>query len=240
MSTKPQLIVALDNLTVEEVWPVVEDMKAAEVKWLKVGLELFSKAGPSIVSKIKSQGFEVFLDLKLYDIPNTVAKAVSAAADTGASLLTIHCSGGSEMMKAAVAATNGTQLKLLGVTVLTSFSDTDIAEIGTSWGEKPRANRSEIALNLANTAAHAGVHGIVCSVSDLQSGKLKSFFSKPLFVTPGIRGADDAANDQKSVATINEAVKAGSTHLVMGRPILNPAIGSRTDAARAALREISA
>lgn len=233
-----ELVVALDNLKVDEVWPVVEEMKSARVKWLKVGLELFSKAGPDLVSKIKKQGFEVFLDLKLYDIPNTVAKAVSAAVETGADLLTIHCSGGPEMMKAAVAATNNTQLKLLGVTVLTSFSDADIAVIGEAWGEKPRSNRSEIALNLANAAAHAGVHGIVCSVSDLQSAKLKSFFTKPLFVTPGIRNMNDATNDQKSVATIADALSAGSTHLVIGRPILSPAKGSRADAAKAALKEI--
>ena len=117
----PQLVIALDNCTVTEAGTLVDELSEAGVTWFKVGLELFSQGGPQLVKKLKDDGRKVFLDLKLHDIPNTVSKAVKAAVATGADLLTVHCSGGSEMLAAAQEATRGSQLSLLGVTVLTSL-----------------------------------------------------------------------------------------------------------------------
>src|SRR4051812_7979406 len=117
---EPQLIVALDNCLPDEARSLVEELAAAGVRWFKVGLELYTLTGPQFITELKKKGHHVFLDLKLYDIPNTVNKAVKAAVDTGADLLTIHCSGGPAMLAAAQQATRGSALNLLGVTVLTS------------------------------------------------------------------------------------------------------------------------
>lgn len=237
----PHLIVALDQLSEDEAYIVADDLQRAGVKWLKVGLELYTKSGPRIVSDFRSRGLNVFLDLKLHDIPNTVARAVAAAGESGAELLTIHCSGGSAMLRAARRAAEGTSIKLIGVTVLTSLGEEDVAELRAAWGAPDeKSTRQAIADRLASLAAGAGLHGIVCSVPDLAAGTFMrlAWERKPLFVTPGIRAETEEAFDQKSTATIERAVRAGASHLVIGRPILRPTAGSVADAAARALEKI--
>ena len=239
---QPELVIALDNCTVDEARSLTRELADAGVSWFKVGLELYTQAGPSLVSDLKKNGFHVFLDLKLYDIPNTVAKAVKAASATGADLLTIHTSGGSEMMLAAQDAAKGTALSLLGVTVLTSFGGSGFDELCTAWGARAGTSvpRGAVVLRLAEMANAAGLPGIVCSASDLFDGELKkiSWSSTPLFVTPGIRNSADSRDDQKSIATVEQAVRLGSSHLVVGRPITAPGKGSRAQAAMEFLRQI--
>ncbi len=167
----PHLIVALDQLSEDEAYIVADELQRAGVKWLKVGLELYTKSGPMIVSDFRSRGFNVFLDLKLHDIPNTVARAVAAAGDCGAELLTVHCSGGSAMLSAARKAAEETSVKLLGVTVLTSFGEDDVVELRSAWGASDaKSTRWEVADHFAALAARAGLHGIICSVPDLAAG----------------------------------------------------------------------
>lgn len=127
--TEPQLIVPLDNCTLQEARELVGELQAAGVRWFKVGLELYTQTGPLFVRELKERGLSVFLDLKLHDIPNTVAKAVKAAVATGADLATVHCSGGREMLAAAQNAAQGSALSLLGVTVLTSLGGEGFDEI---------------------------------------------------------------------------------------------------------------
>jgi orotidine-5'-phosphate decarboxylase len=239
----PQLIIALDNCSPDEAKVLVKEVSSAGVRWFKVGLELYTQAGPDFVKYLKDHGFFVFLDLKLYDIPNTVAKAVNAAAKTGADLLTIHASGGQDMLRAAQNETQGTLLSIIGVTVLTSFGGESFQKICETWGASQGGTvlREFVALGLAKLAAEASLSGIVCAVSDLQGGSLKKIQWKreqPFFVTPGIRDQGDSAQDQKSIATVAQAVTAGSSHLVVGRPITAPANGSRAEAAAKFLRQI--
>ena len=236
-----QLIVALDHCDEQQSLLLIEELHASGVTWFKVGLELYTQAGPSIVQRLKDRGAHVFLDLKLYDIPNTVAQAVKAAAKTGADLLTVHCSGGVRMLEAAQEATKGTSLSLLGVTVLTSFGAEDFPGVAEAWGARSGAAlpRNAVAFNLAELAAQSGLPGIVCSVSDLHDGQLKKIkwrHASPRFVTPGIRNASDPAHDQKSVATVAQAVQLGATHLVVGRPITNAS--DRKSAAKSFLEQI--
>ncbi len=238
----PQLIIALDNCTLVEARELARELGQAGVSWFKVGLELYTQAGPSLVSDLKKNGYHVFLDLKLYDIPNTVAKAVKAASSTGADLLTVHASGGTEMMIAAQDAAKGSALSLLGVTVLTSFGGASFDALCTAWGARAGGAipRAAVVLRLAEMASTAGLPGIVCSASDLQDGDLRriSWRQPPLFVTPGIRNAADSRDDQKSIATVEQAVRLGSSHLVVGRPITAPAKGTRAEAASEFLRQI--
>lgn len=242
-SALPQLIVALDNCpTLDEARTIVREVSHGGVTWFKVGLELYTKAGPSFIDELKSQGLSVFLDLKLYDIPNTVEKAVNAACSTGADLLTIHASGGVEMMAAAQNGAAHSSLSLLGVTVLTSFGGEPFDQICEAWGSRAgtKVPRNAVALRLAQLTAKAGLSGIVCSVSDLHDGEIQKLSwrsSNPFFVTPGIRNMNDASNDQKSVATVAQAVQLGATHLVVGRPITSMN-GSRANAAAEFLRQI--
>jgi len=181
---------------------------------LKVGKELFTAAGPSIVKNLSDRGFEIFLDLKFYDIPNTVAKAIGAAADLGVWMANVHASGGSRMMSAAKRAldSKGSEMLLLGVTVLTSMDASDLEEVGV------RRNPSAQVLHLAEIAKNSGLDGVVCSA---QEAKLLKESLGPEFklVTPGIRLADSAADDQRRILTPADAVALGSDYLVIGRPI---------------------
>lgn len=235
-----QLIVALDNCNESEADRLTGELAQAGVTWFKVGLELYTLTGPAFVRQLKKRGLKVFLDLKLYDIPNTVAKAVKAAADTGADLLTVHASGGPVMLRAAQDATSGSPLKLLGVTVLTSMGSEDFPVVAEAWGARSGKDlpRGNVALKLAESAAQCGLPGIVCSVSDLHDGQFQklNWTQSPLFVTPGIRNKNDAANDQKSIATVEQAIQIGSTHLVVGRPII--AAADRLAAARSFLSQL--
>ena len=211
-----ELIVALDVNSREEA---VQKIKAIgdAVDFYKIGLELFTAEGPDIVKQVKDLGKRVFLDLKLHDIPRTVERAVRSGADLGVDLMTIHSVGGKAMIKAAADAANefGPKgPKILAVTVLTSLDQNDLTDVGIV-GRTP----GEQVLAMAKFATANGAHGLVCSPKEV--GALSRMLKTgTLFITPGVRPAGSAVGDQKRVATPAEAVRDGSTHLVVGRPIL--------------------
>jgi orotidine-5'-phosphate decarboxylase len=212
-----KIIIALDVKNKEEARKVLDSLPEARV--FKVGLELFTAEGPGMIDLVKSYGKEVFLDLKLHDIPNTVAGAVRAAVKHGVSMLTLHTSGGREMMKKAVETARETAEKenkplplLLGVTVLTSLKDDDLKEIGFSAGTR------EQVLRLARLATEAGIEGLVCSPQEIDL--LRAELGQEIkIITPGIRPAWAEAQDQKRIMTPAEAIKKGADFLVIGRPI---------------------
>ena len=181
---------------------------------VKVGKELFVSAGPTVVSQLHERGFEVFLDLKFHDIPNTVAGACRAAARLGVWMVNVHASGGAAMMRAAreaVAAVAKPPL-LIGVTILTSLSDAELGEVGLA------GTAAENVARLARLAAASGLDGVVCSAEEasLLRGALGAGF---VTVTPGIRLAGEAKGDQSRVVTPEEAVRRGAHYLVIGRPV---------------------
>ena len=205
-----KLIVALDFYEESEALSLCRKLDPHSCR-LKVGKQLFTKYGPSIIEKIHSMGFEIFLDLKFHDIPVTVYKACVEAYKLGIWMLNIHLLGGREMVIAAKRARDEIrpQSKLIGVTLLTSHADKDLAYLGLK-------NRQQLVKELASIAADVSIDGIVCSPSDI---KFIHEVSKILeFVTPGIR-LDKKLNDHASVFTPKEAINIGSTYLVIGRPI---------------------
>lgn len=207
---RDRLIVALDFPESSEALDLVCDL-AREVAFFKVGLQLFTAGGPEIVRAIIATHARVFLDLKLYDIPNTVARAAGAAAELGVSMLTLHLSGGRRMIEAAVAECPP-DLLLLGVTVLTSSDETTLQETGIA------SSVADQALRLAQLGAEAGIGGLIASpheVSRLREGEGK----KLIIITPGVRPSWAAPNDQKRFTTPREAVQNGADYLVIGRPI---------------------
>ncbi|MEI7732077.1 MAG: orotidine-5'-phosphate decarboxylase [Verrucomicrobiota bacterium] len=212
------IIVALDVPNAEKAVALAAKVAPA-VGAFKIGSELFTSAGPDIVRQIRATGAAVFLDLKFHDIPNTVAKSVAAAVRLDVQMLTIHTSGGLEMMKAAenaarqTAQQEGKALPLvLGVTVLTSMDAAELSRIGVGTDPGKQVER------MARLAMDAGLRGLVCSPLELPV--LRSFLPKEIqLVTPGIRAADDAAGDQKRTLSAPDAVKAGADWLVIGRPI---------------------
>jgi orotidine-5'-phosphate decarboxylase len=211
-----QIIVALDVDSRTEALNLVNQLKG-RVALFKIGSQLFTSEGPGLVREIVGRGERVFLDLKFHDIPNTVTKAVLAAAALGVSMLTLHTFGGLKMMSAAANAVKqmpGIQdrLQLLGVTVLTSMAEVDLVQVGMSAGVASQVIR------LAKLAAEAGLDGVVASPSEvgLLRGQLGS---RMKIVTPGIRPAGSEANDQSRIATPAAALQAGADYLVIGRPI---------------------
>jgi len=225
---RQRLIVALD----------VPDSRAAleldrrlgdEVLWVKVGLELFTAAGPPIVETLRAKGRRVFLDLKLHDIPNTVAGAVRNASRLGAELLTLHAEGGPAMMRAAAEARADTSMNLLAVTVLTSLD-------GSEYPDVYQAAIPDRVLAFAEAAIEAGMNGVVASPTELAT--LVPFVpSNFLRVIPGIRPANAPTHDQSRVATPRAALIAGATHLVIGRPITQAS--DPAQAAHAILEEMA-
>ncbi|PID55109.1 MAG: orotidine-5'-phosphate decarboxylase [Gammaproteobacteria bacterium] len=207
------VIVALDFDNEEAVYALT-DRLSPELCRLKVGKELFTRFGPALVQRLQERGFEVFLDLKFHDIPSTVAKAVSAAADLGVWMVNVHASGGSRMMRAAQQALAGREHKplLIAVTVLTSMNEQDLTELG--HGEAP----AERAKQLALLAHECGLDGVVCSAAEAPELRVATDAGFAL-VTPGIRLAGDSANDQRRVMTPKDAVRAGADYLVIGRSI---------------------
>ena len=207
-----QLILALDTPTAAEALALV-DRVGDGADFYKVGLELYTATGPSVVGALHDRGKRVFLDLKLHDIPNTVAGAVAAASALGVELLTVHAAGGRAMLEAARKARDG-HLELLGVTVLTSLSAADLAEV---WG-KPAPNVGEEVIRLATVLKDVGLDGVVSSVGEVASlrARLGGDF---LLVAPGIRLPGGDHGDQKRVATPAEAVRAGADYLVVGRAV---------------------
>jgi orotidine-5'-phosphate decarboxylase len=187
-------------------------------------MELYYAAGNSIVQQLRDRGFNVFLDLKLHDIPNTVAGAVRSATQAGASLLTIHASGGAAMMSAAAEAASAPgSPRLLAVTVLTSMDANQLAGIGIA------ASPAEQVLRLARLAQASGIDGMVCSAEEVATLRRETG-PDTLLVIPGIRPAGSAMEDQKRIATPAQAIAYGASMLVVGRPITranNPAVAAR-------------
>lgn len=209
------LIVALDFPDAARTLRLLDALDPALCR-VKVGKELFTRCGPELVKQIGKAGFEVFLDLKFHDIPNTVAGAVSAAAELGVWMVNVHASGGPAMLEAARKALGSSKTLLTAVTVLTSLSADDLRAVGVD------AAPDQQVLRLAALTAACGLHGVVCSAQeiDLLRNNLPREF---LLVTPGIRPAGDAAGDQKRVETPGTALAKGSSYLVIGRPITQAA-----------------
>lgn len=229
VKTNP-VIVALDVPSASQAIHLARSL-APFVGAVKIGKELFVSAGPAVVRDIQSDGIPIFLDLKFHDIPNTVAKAVAAATRLGVRMLTVHASGGSEMMRAAVRAARDTASELmapvprvLAVTVLTSMDSAALAELG---GETDVASQVE---RLASLAVRAGITGLVCSPLELP--RLRKLLPPTIeLVTPGIRTGSEKVDDQKRTLTPREALEAGATWLVIGRPIYaaaDPAAAARS------------
>jgi orotidine-5'-phosphate decarboxylase len=212
------IIAALDVPSAEQALKLAAQI-APVVGAFKIGSELFTSAGPDIVKKIRSTGVSVFLDLKFHDIPNTVAKAVAAAIQLDVQMLTIHTSGGGEMMRAAEKSAQDTAKSLglpaplvLGVTVLTSSNNEMLAEIGCE------ADTEKQVLRLAQLAVKSGLRGLVCSPLEIVALR-KILPAQVQLVTPGIRTGTEKADDQKRTLTPREAITAGANWLVIGRPI---------------------
>lgn len=212
------LILALDVPTREEAAPILRQLRG-QLRWVKIGLQLFTAYGPNYVREVAGMGFDIFLDLKLHDIPNTVAKAVESLGPLPIKMLTLHTAGGSEMMRAAVAAQqkSNPHLLLLGVTVLTSMDQAGLNEIGVAGAPESQVER------LGRLAAASGLRGLVCS--PLEVALLRRALPGDVqLVTPGIRPASEqGSDDQKRVMTPAEAARAGSSFIVVGRPILKAA-----------------
>jgi len=212
------IIVALDVPTAEQALQLAQAV-APVVGAFKIGKELFTSAGPDIVKRVRDTGASVFLDLKFHDIPNTVAKAVASAVRLDVQMVTIHASGGSEMMQAAEESAQQTASQsgrnpplVLGVTVLTSHDANTLAEIGCEPNVGKQVER------LALLAAKSGLRGLVCS--PLEIAALRQLLPASLqLVTPGIRTGAEKADDQKRTLTPREAIQAGANWLVIGRPI---------------------
>jgi len=208
-----KLALALDMEDTTEALSLIEELKGEKII-IKIGYLLFIKGGSTFVQKIKEMGFEVFLDLKLHDIPNTVFNGVRSAVEIGADYLTIHTLGGKQMLEKAVEASEGSSLKLLGVTLLTSHGEEYTDYLGSKY------NLDELAQNMAKTAVETGIHGIVCSPYEVK--KIKQTVGREIIATtPGIRLPENKKGDQKRVATPEFAVKEGADIIVVGRPIIN-------------------
>lgn len=222
------VIVALDFPRFDQAIAMAQQLNPADCR-VKVGKELFTRCGPQVVEALHQLGFEVFLDLKFHDIPNTTAMAVKAAAELGVWMVNVHCSGGLKMMAACrdvLEQHSGKKPLLIGVTVLTSMEQQDLAGIGLNV--TPQAQ----VLRLANLAEQAGLDGLVCSAQEAPA--LKQQWPAGLLVTPGIRPTGTASDDQKRILTPAQARQAGSDYLVIGRPV------TRASAPGQAVRDILA
>ena len=213
MPCQTPIIVALDFPSREAALDLAARLDPAQCR-VKVGKELFTRCGPGVVEALQARGFEVFLDLKFHDIPNTTAMAVKAAAELGVWMVNVHCSGGLRMMSACRETLDkfgGRKPLLIGVTVLTSMEREDLAGIGLDIEPQQQV------LRLAGLAEQAGLDGLVCSA--LEAVALKTAHPSLQLVTPGIRPAGSAQDDQRRILTPRQALEAGSDYLVIGRPI---------------------
>ncbi|HET9984008.1 MAG TPA: orotidine-5'-phosphate decarboxylase [Longimicrobiales bacterium] len=208
-----EIIIALDYPRLDAALSLVDRVGDA-VSFYKVGPVLYTRTGPTVLRELRGRGKRIFLDLKLHDIPNTVAHAVEAVAELEVDLLTLHASGGTAMMRAAAEAAGPQGPRLLGVTLLTSFTPGDVEEV---WGKQLLSVRDET-LRLVALAGEAGLHGIVTSALEAEAVKRRQG-ADFLVVTPGIRPSGDLADDQARTATPAEAVRAGADYLVIGRPV---------------------
>ena len=230
LSLSRRLVLALDTPDVDAALALVRETQGI-VGTFKVGLELFTAAGPTFVRALRDLKVDVFLDLKLHDIPNTVASAVREAVRHDVRLLTVHASGGPAMLRAAQEAVSGSQTDLLAVTVLTSLSPEETAAIG--WPGAP----ADIAVRLAGLARDAGIAGCVCSPEEAST--LRTVLGpEGLIVCPGIRAVGTGVrDDQTRVATARQAIASGADFVVVGRPIKNAK--DQRGAAQAILDEIA-
>jgi orotidine-5'-phosphate decarboxylase len=211
-TSRPIPIVALDFPRADVALAMV-DRLGDTCRFYKVGGELFTAAGPQVVQALRALGNDVFLDLKLHDIPTTVEGAARSAAEIGARLLTVHATGGREMLAAAVEGA-GDRCGVLGVTILTSL---DAAMLRTAWGRKTLEVYGEV-LRLAGDCASVGAHGVVCS--GLEASKIGAKYGDKLkLLVPGIRAAGSRTDDQKRSVTAAEAAQAGANYIVLGRMI---------------------
>jgi len=210
LAPRDRLIVALDFPSQAKALALVSALSGS-VSIYKIGLQLYTVAGPAILQAVAATGAKIFLDLKLHDIPNTVAKAVAAAGELGVAMLSVHLSGGNAMLKAAMEA-KPPNLSLLGVTVLTSATQETLREIGVAT-EMPKH-----VLHLAELGQQIGINGLITSPREV--GLLRQRLgSEIVLVTPGVRPAWAAADDQKRFTTPSEAIKNGADYMVIGRPI---------------------
>jgi len=213
-STDPKVVIALDYDNKQQALAFIEQLDPSSCR-LKIGKEMFTHFGPEFVKLIVAKGFDVFLDLKFHDIPNTVAKAVKAAADLGVWMVNVHASGGKRMMEAAKAILEpyGDKAPLLiAVTVLTSMDQSDLTELGINLTPAEQVKR------LAVLTQAAGLDGVVCSSHEAH--ELKTLLGASFkLITPGIRPANSDAGDQRRIKTPKEAMQSGSDYLVIGRPI---------------------
>ena len=217
LEDNPRVIVALDYPDERQALRLVDGLEPGSCR-LKVGKEMFTRYGPPLLEKLAGRGFQIFLDLKFHDIPNTVAAACDAAADLGVWMINLHASGGRRMMEAAKERLEQRAKRplLVAVTILTSLSAEDIAEVG--YTGQPAEN----VMRLAELASRSGLDGVVCSPRE--AAQLRTRLGREfLLVTPGVRPKDVAADDQRRVLTPAEAMQAGASYLVIGRPITGAA-----------------
>jgi len=209
---RPTPIIALDVPSAENALSLVAELGEA-CRFYKIGNELFTSVGPEVVHRVRERGADVFLDLKLHDIPNTVAGGVRGAAAMGARLVTVHATGGVAMLRAAVDAA-GSDCGVLAVTVLTSLTNEEVAR---SWGRGSIDVGDEV-LRLAEMAAEARAHGVVCSGREARAVR-ERFGADLAVLVPGVRAAGGAVQDQARVVTPREAAAAGATYVVVGRMV---------------------
>ena len=222
----PRLIVALDTPTTDQAWSITRTIGDA-VSFYKIGLQLFPMGGMDLCRRLKQDGKNVFLDFKLHDIPATVEKATRSIVTGGANLLTVHAEP--PVMRAAMAGSEGSSLGILGVTVLTSYDDAMLTEIGYAYGAR------DLVLRRVEQALEAGLAGVVASAHEATEIR-ERFGDDFLIVTPGIRPAGADIGDQKRVCTPSDALSKGATHLVVGRPV--NAADDPSAAARAIIAEM--
>lgn len=209
-----RIIIALDVPSVGAAFNLVDRLGDA-ASYYKVGAPLFTRGGPAIVRELRKRGKRVFLDLKYHDIPNTVARAVESAAELEVDMLTVHASGGTEMMRAARAAAGDGGVRILAVTMLTSFGIDDAEQV---WGKRLNSLREEVS-RLAVLAAESGADGVVASALEAEAIK-RRHGAGFLVVTPGIRLPGGETGDQVRTASPGEAVRAGADYIVVGRPVI--------------------
>lgn len=211
--TASRVIVALDFPDEKSMSRLVDRLEPGQCR-LKIGKELFTRLGPAVVEKLAARGFDIFLDMKYHDIPNTVAKACVAASNLGVWMVNVHALGGRRMMAAAREALDNLRKPplLIAVTVLTSMEEKDLREVGID------ATPAVAAENLAGLAREEGLDGVVCSAHEAQAMRAR-FGPEFVLVTPGIRLAGDAGADQRRIMTPTDAIKAGADYLVIGRSI---------------------
>ena len=212
-TSSSRVIVAMDFDNQHSALQLAEQLDPSQCR-LKVGKELFTVAGPQLVKALVERNFDVFLDLKFHDIPNTTAKAVSAAADLGVWMTNVHACGGSRMMEAAQQSLQqkGSEMLLIAVTVLTSMEQSDLQQVGVSNAP------TEQVLHLARLAKSSGLQGVVCSAQEASTLKADLGADFKL-VTPGIRLPESATDDQRRIVSPTDAIALGSDYLVIGRPI---------------------